>query len=91
MAELQAAMSAPFFRRGDCVRLRDIRELQARKFLMERGCASAFDLGTAAVAGEPNLHPKARTGIGLALGVHFVQRGLARVTKFNRFEWVSPT
>ncbi|WP_156941587.1 hypothetical protein [Mesorhizobium sp. WSM2561] len=73
------------------MRRRDLREFQARKFLMERGCASAFDLGTAAVAGEPKLHAKARAGIGLALGVHFVQLGIAQVTRFNQFEWVPST
>ena len=73
------------------MRRRDIRESQARKYLMEHRRASALDLGTAAVAGEPKLHAKARAGIGLALGVHFVQRGFAQPTRFNQFVWVPST
>jgi hypothetical protein len=73
------------------IRRRDIRERQALKYLAERNRASALDLGTAAVAGERPHNWKARAGIGLALGVHFVERGFARPTRFNQFEWVPPT
>lgn len=71
-------------------RVRDKRESQALKYLTQKGRATALDLGTAAVAGEAKLNWKARAGIGLALGLHFVERGFARADRFNRFEWVPP-
>jgi hypothetical protein len=58
--------------------------------LTARKRVTALDLGSAAVVGEPPLNWKARAGIGLALGVHFVKRGFARVTRFNEFEWLPP-
>jgi hypothetical protein len=63
------------------------RERKALAYLSVRGApVSPLDLGTAAVAGEPPLHPKARAVIGMELGVHFVKRGFARATRFNQFE-----
>ena len=69
-------------------RRRESRESKALKYLSSRGLCSALDLGTAATAGEPPINWKARSGIGFALGVHFVKRGFARVTRFNQFEHV---
>lgn len=64
------------------------RERKALAYLASRGTASPLDLGTAACVGEPPINWKAKAHIGLALGVHFVQRGMARATRFNTFEHV---
>ena len=50
---------------------------------------SAADLGTAAISGEEHGRSPVATGdLGVKIGLHFVKRGMARVDKFNRFEWV---
>lgn len=71
------------------MRLRDRRERQALKYLMIRRCASALDLGRAATAGElrrPNAEAFAL--MGMAIGNHFIRRGIAKLDQFNRYEWV---
>ena len=71
------------------MRLRDMRERRALKYLMSRRCASAGDLGAAAIAGEVHRRsPVATSDLGVKIGLHFVKRGIARVNKYNRFEWV---
>ncbi len=72
-------------------RRRDHRESRALKYLTERGIASALDLGTAALAGETRTARfREREWLGLKIGMHFVQRGFARVDQFNKFRWVPP-
>jgi hypothetical protein len=70
------------------MRARDRRERQALKFLVNRRCVSATDLGTAATAGEGRRHADALGALGMAIGNHFVKRGIARLDQFNRYEWV---
>lgn len=72
-------------------RRRDRRESRALRYLTQKGCASALDLGTAAVAGETRgARLRDREWLGLKIGMHFVKRGFARVDRFNRFEWIPP-
>lgn len=73
-------------------RRRDARESNALKHLTQRGGASAFELGTAAVRDEGELTRHVfLERLGFKIGFRFVQRGIARVTRENRFEWVPPT
>ena len=64
------------------------REHAALRYLVEHRRVSALALGTAAVAHEPPAKRSVRASIGLALGVHFVAKGFARVTRWNQFEWM---
>jgi len=71
------------------MRLRDKRESQALKFLIQCRCVSVVELARAATAGE--MHQANREGlgtIGSMLGNHFIRRGFARLDKFNRYVWV---
>lgn len=71
------------------MRLRDKRERQALKFLTTRGCATASDLARAATEDETHRkHSSSFDALGMMLGNHFVKRGIARLDKFNRYEWV---
>jgi hypothetical protein len=69
-------------------RLRRLRENQALAILHRLPSASALDIGTAAVQGEPRsvaMPLKARAAIGLSIAIELVRRGLASPTRNNRF------
>jgi hypothetical protein len=69
-------------------RLRLVREHRALRLLNRLPSASALDLGTAAVHGEPRalaMPRKAKAAIGLSIAVELVRRGLAKPTVQNRF------
>jgi hypothetical protein len=72
-------------------RRRDKRESAALKHLTQRHLASAFELGAAAVRDETE-HARIvfKERLGFKIGQQFVKRGIARVTRENRFEWVPP-
>lgn len=71
------------------MRQRDRREAQALAFLRNRPCASALEIGAAAVDGEPWAASRktwpAKAGIGLSMAVAFTKRGIVRPTRENKF------
>ncbi|MBJ3777876.1 hypothetical protein [Acuticoccus mangrovi] len=71
------------------MRRRDLRERQALKLLISRREVSAIELGNAAVAGEVSRF-EGREKLGLKLGMHFMKRGFARLTRENKFVWTPP-
>jgi hypothetical protein len=70
------------------MRNREQREAKALQLLRRWPDASALDIGTAAVHGEPRtfaIRRKAKAAIGLSIAVELVRRKLAKPNKGNRF------
>jgi hypothetical protein len=70
------------------MRNREQREAKALQLLKRWSDASALDIGTAALLGEPRafaIPRKAKAAIGLSIAVELVRRKLAKPTKDNRF------
>lgn len=71
------------------MRQRDTREQRALAMLRRREHASALEIGTAALDGEPRAKQISRSGraaIGMELAIALVRRGLAWPTADNRFK-----
>jgi predicted DNA-binding transcriptional regulator AlpA len=69
-------------------RHRDRREAQALAYLRRRGCASALEIGNAAVQGESRSRQISQHGkesIGLSIAVALVRRGIIQTTRGNQF------
>jgi hypothetical protein len=70
------------------MRNREQRETKALRLLSRLPSASAFEIGAAAVHGEPRafaMPRKAKAAIGVSIAVELVRRGLATPTRDNRF------
>jgi hypothetical protein len=70
------------------MRQRNRREAKALANMRLRLDASALDIGTAALHGEPRASTvprKARASMGLSIAVELVRRGVAEPTRDNRF------
>ena len=73
-------------------RQRDRREAQALAFVRRNDCASALEIGAAAVRGESRggaMSWKGKEAIGLAVAIALTRRGILRATRGNMFKVVS--
>jgi hypothetical protein len=69
-------------------RIRDRREAQALGYLRRKGCASALELGNAAVQGERRsrkISQQGKESIGLSIAVTLVRNGIIKTTRGNQF------
>jgi hypothetical protein len=69
-------------------RQRDQREAKALAYLKRKRRASAYEIGRAALLGEPRagrIPRRAKESIGLSIGLSFVRRGIAQATRDNQF------
>ncbi len=69
-------------------RNRDTREAKALAYLRRHGCASAMDMGSAALQGEPrteNISRHGRESIGLSIAMDLARRGIILATRRNHF------
>ena len=70
------------------MRQRHTRESNALRFLKARRYASAFDIGCAAIRGEPrafHVPRRGREAIGMSIALEFARRGVVSATCDNRF------
>lgn len=70
---------------------RDQRRARALAFLRRCRTATALEIGTAAITGEPRsgrIPPEARESIGLKIAVALACRGVVQATRDNNFRLV---
>jgi hypothetical protein len=69
------------------------REAKALAYIRRNGCASALEMGSAAVAGESRarrIPMRGRESIGLSIAVALSRRGTIQATKGNMFRIAPP-